>query len=601
MSNFLKPLSDIVLYVRMFQYYLGARMYLIFLFSLISSLLEGLGILMLLPLLEGLGGLEQNNFGENGMSFFLFKLFNFLGISFSTISVLSVIVILFVLKGIITMITLSINSYMIGELLKNIKVNLFELYTKMSFSYYASKNTGDFINLIAEQPNRAIESFRQLILFGAYLINTIVLITLAFTMSSSFGILATIAGILLLFLFMSMNSYVQNLSRINASENANLNKWLVQILHGFKYLVSTNQIRNLKKNIFSSIDILTSNQIKSGIAGSFTQSVREPLAVILIIGIIYFQLIIFELRLEPILVSIALFYRALNSTLAVQSSLQATFQLIGSMELINKEYKTQKKHSVRNGNGEIKDFKKFIEFKNVSFKYEKSKKPCLNGINLKIRSKSTVGIVGESGSGKTTLVDLITLLNETSKGELLIDEISSKEIDKEKWRNQIGYISQDTVIFDDSIANNICMWKKSSSQKERLIEVAEQANILEFIKSLPEGFETQVGDRGVQLSGGQKQRIFIARELYRKPNILILDEATSSLDYTSESKIQKSIENIKGELTLIIIAHRISTIMNADKIILIEEGTIKDIGSYNELKNRSNSFKKLISKKEIIN
>ena len=584
MSNFLKPLSDILLYIRMFQYYLGPKMYLIFLFSLISSLLEGLGILMLLPLLEGLGGLEQNNFGENGVSFFLFKLFNFFGLPFSTISVLSVILVLFVLKGIITMITLSINSYMIGMLLKNIKVNLFELYTKMSFSYYTSKNTGDFINLIGEQPNRAIESFRQLILFGAHLINTIVLITLAFTMSSSFGILATIAGILLLFLFMSMNSYVQNLSRINASENANLNKWLVQILHGFKYLVSTNQIRNLKKNIFSSIDILTSNQIKSGIAGSFTQSVREPLAVILIIGIIYFQLIIFELRLEPILVSIALFYRALNSTLAVQSSLQATFQLIGSMELINKEYKNQKKHSVRNGYGEIKNFEKFIEFKNVSFTYQNSQNPCLTKVNVKIEANSTTGIVGESGSGKTTLVDLITLLNYSTEGELFIDGISAKDINKDNWRNQIGYISQDTVIFDDTIANNISMWKDTSSRRERLIEIAKQANILDFIESLPNGFDTSVGDRGIQLSGGQKQRIFIARELYREPNILILDEATSALDTKAESIIQKSIEKIQGELTIIIIAHRTSTIQSVDKILLLEDGKITQTGSYDELK-----------------
>ena len=601
MSNFFKPLSDIVLYTRMFQQYLGARMYFIFLFSVIASLLEGLGILMLLPLLESMGDFENGNIEENRLSFFLLKIFYFFGLSSSTVSVLFIITVLFLLKGIMTMITLSINSYMIGILLRNIKVNLFELYTKMSFSYYASKNTGYFINLIAEQPNVAIKAFRQLILFGSHLINTIVLISLAFTMSSSFGILAVSAGIVLLIFFLKMNSYVQELSRVNANENSNLNKWLVQVLHGFKYLVSTNQIKNLKKNIFSSIDILTSNQIKFGIAGSFTQSIREPLAVLLIMGIIYFQLIVFELRLEPILVSIALFYRALNSTLAVQSSFQTTFQMIGSMEIINEEFKKQIKYGVENGVNEINNFSNAIEFKNVSYTYQNSQKPCLINLNLKIEAKSTVGIIGESGSGKTTLVDLITLLNETSQGKLLIDDISSKEIDKENWRNQIGYISQDTVIFDDSIANNICMWKESASEKERLIEVAEQANILEFIKSLPKGFETQVGDRGVQLSGGQKQRIFIARELYRRPNILILDEATSSLDYNSESKIQKSIENIQGELTLIIIAHRISTLMNADKIILIEEGMIKDIGSYNELKKKSNSFKKLISKEESIN
>ena len=595
MTNFFKPLFDLAIYIKMFQNYLGTRIYLIFFFSIVASLLEGFGILMLLPLLDSIGSIEEVIPDGNKLSLFIYEVIDFLGLSSSTISVLFLILVVFVLKGIITLITLSINSYLIGTLLKNIKLNLFELYTNMSFSYYASKNTGDFINLITEQPNKAIESFKQLILFGSYLINTIVLIILAFAISSSFGMLAVFSGVILLIIFLKMNSFVRHLSRISASENSNLNKWLVQILHGFKYLVSTNQMINLKNNITSSINILTSNQIKTGIAGAFTQSIREPLAVVLIIIIIYFQLIVFQQRLEPILVSIALFYRALNSTLALQSSFQASFQDIGSMELINKEYKNQIIFGVKNGNKEIINFKKAIEFKNVLFTYKNSKTSCLRNINIKIKAKSTVGIVGESGSGKTTLVDLITLLNDSTDGTIFIDGISSTEINKNIWRNKIGYISQDTIVFDDTIANNINMWNEDSMRKKRLIEVAEQANILDFINSLPKGFDTEVGDRGVQLSGGQKQRIFIARELYRKPNILILDEATSALDTKAESKIQKSIENIRGELTIIIIAHRIATIRNVDKLLFIENGEITQMGSYDELKAKSKSFNSLIS------
>mgnify|MGYP006138326785 CR=1 FL=1 len=584
MNSLFKPLIDMAIYIRMFQHYLGIRMYVIFIFSTVASILEGFGILMILPLLESIGGVEGAVQEGNGLSLFIYQMINFLGLSSSTVSILLIIVIVFILKGITTMLTLTINSYLIGELLKNIKVNLFELYTNMSFSYYASKNTGDFINLITEQPNKAIESFRQLILFASQLINTIVLIVLAFSISFSFGILAVVAGIFLLIIFLKMNSFVQRISRINAKENSNLNKWLVQILHAFKYLVSTNQIKNLKRNIISSINLLTSNEIKTGIAGAFTQSIREPLAVILISAIIYFQLIIFEQRLEPILVSIALFYRALNSTLAVQSSFQATFQLIGSMELIDLEYKNQLINNVKKGKNKIKNFSKMIEFKDVSFTYQNSQNPCLVKVNVKIEAKSTIGIVGESGSGKTTLVDLITLLNDSTEGEIFIDGTSSKDINKDDWRNQIGYISQDTVIFDDTIANNISMWKDTSSKKERLIEIAQQANILDFIESLPNGFDTSVGDRGIQLSGGQKQRIFIARELYREPNILILDEATSALDTKAESIIQKSIEKIQGELTIIIIAHRTSTIQSVDKILLLEDGKITQTGSFDELK-----------------
>ena len=338
---------------------------------------------------------------------------------------------------------------------------------------------------------------------------------------------------------------------------------------------------------------MTSNHVKSAVSAAFTQSIREPLAVILIITIIYFQLVIFEQRLEPILVSIALFYRALNSTLAVQSSFQGTFQFIGSMEMINDEYKSQKLHRVKDGFQKVSHFQRQIKFDNVSFTYDNSNK-CLDSINLTIDAKTSVGIVGESGSGKTTLVDLITLLHENIKGKILIDGIPSDKIEKENWRNQIGYISQDTVIFDDTIANNISMWDKDLSNKlDKLRKVAQQANILDFINSLSEGFDTKVGDRGIKLSGGQKQRLFIARELYREPSILILDEATSALDSKSENKIQKSIENIQGELTLIIIAHRISTIRKVDKIFKLHKGKIIKIESYEKLEK---SFATLDSK-----
>ena len=169
-----------------------------------------------------------------------------------------------------------------------------------------------------------------------------------------------------------------------------------------------------------------------------------------------------------------------------------------------------------------------------------------------------------------------------------------------KRRNQIGYVSQDTLIFDDTISNNISMWggdmSKDLKLRTRIENAAKKANILDFINSLPDGFNTKVGDRGVLLSGGQKQRIFIARELFRQPKILILDEATSSLDSESEKSIQESIESLKGEITVVIIAHRLSTIKNVDKIYLLENGKIVESGKYSELKNNINSkFSKLVN------
>ena len=319
-----------------------------------------------------------------------------------------------------------------------------------------------------------------------------------------------------------MNSYVQKLSRITARENGILNKWLIQSLHGFKYLVSTNQINLLEKYINKSIAILTSNQIKSGIAASFTISIREPIAVVFIMSIVFIQLLVFNLRLEPILVSIALFYRALNSTLAFQSSFQGTFQNIGSIEMVNEEFINQEINQEKDGTINLKSFKNEIIFDNISYTYKNSKNPALDSISLTIPSKSSIAIVGGSGSGKTSLADLITLTNTPDKGKLMIDGILNTDIKKSSWRSQIGYVSQDSVIFDDTIGNNISMWDQERNKDklldQNLIKAAKKANILDFINSLPDGFNTTVGDRGILLSGGQKQRIFIQIATIQRSN-----------------------------------------------------------------------------------
>jgi ABC-type multidrug transport system fused ATPase/permease subunit len=207
--------------------------------------------------------------------------------------------------------------------------------------------------------------------------------------------------------------------------------------------------------------------------------------------------------------------------------------------------------------------------------------------------------VGESGSGKTTLVDIISLINKPSNGSLRIDGVDSLDINGNKWRENIGYVSQDTIIFDDTIANNISMWNtnpeaNNDKQKLAIINAAKQANIFEFIQTLPQGINTRVGDRGILLSGGQKQRLFIARELYRRPKVLILDEATSSLDSESEKYIQNSIESLHGQITLIIIAHRLSTIKNVDIIHLIDNGKLIVSGTYDQLIKNESKFKRLV-------
>lgn len=599
-----KPLKDILHYFKIFQIYLGKRMYLIFTLSILASLFEGIGILMLLPLLQTIDNSSSQTIEESEINKALYEFIEFLGLSNNIPSILILISISFLIKGVMTFFALGYNAYLSGELLKELKIKLFKLYSSMKYSYYTSKNTGDLLNIINEQPARSLEAFKQLTLLVSYVINTIILISLGFLMATSFGLMALVLGIALLILFLKVNKYVQLLSRILAKENGVLTKWLIQTLHGFKYLVSTNQIDILKNNVEKSISVLTIAQIKAGVASAFTQAVREPIAVIFIMVIVFLQIYVFGLRLEPILVSIVLFYRALNSTLAVQSSFQATYTYIGSMELVHKEFLNQEVNQSNNGLNKIQKFSESIKFENVSFSYENKDQEVLKNVSLVIPNKSSVALVGESGSGKTTLVDLITLTNEIHTGEITIDGINADNIDKSSWRKHIGYVSQDTLIFDDTIANNISMWsgdiKSDKTILSKIKEAAADANILSYIESLPNGFNTLVGDRGILLSGGQKQRIFIARELFRKPDVLILDEATSALDSESEKSIQESIDFLSGKITVIIIAHRLSTIKKVDKIYLLEKGRIIETGKYEKLKTDPKSkFSKLVTSQNL--
>jgi len=201
-----------------------------------------------------------------------------------------------------------------------------------------------------------------------------------------------------------------------------------------------------------------------------------------------------------------------------------------------------------------------IELRNVHFAYNDADGDVLRDVSVDVPAHQTVALVGESGAGKSTLVDMMTLLLKPREGEVMIDGVPHDEIDLNSWRDQIGYVSQETVVFDDTVANNISLWRgdidDDPALRERVIHAAERAHADNFIRDLPDGYQTVVGDRGVRLSGGQRQRLFVARELFKQPNLLLLDEATSDLDTASEQHIQDSIDALKGETTVVIIAHR---------------------------------------------
>ena len=244
------------------------------------------------------------------------------------------------------------------------------------------------------------------------------------------------------------------------------------------------------------------------------------------------------------------------------------------------------------GSIEISSFKDTLKFENVSFAYPGSSLIVLRDLNLEIKQGEVIAIVGLSGVGKSTLVDLIPRFYKPTKGSIIIDGIDLNEVELQSLRELIGVVSQDIVLFNDTVQENIA-FGKANAKDEEIIKAAELAYADDFIREMPEQYDTLIGERGIRLSGGQRQRIAIARAILKNPPILILDEATSSLDSVSEAIVQKALETLMKDRTTIVIAHRLSTIKNADRIVILDKGEIVDIGTHDELFTRNDAYMKL--------
>jgi subfamily B ATP-binding cassette protein MsbA len=236
-----------------------------------------------------------------------------------------------------------------------------------------------------------------------------------------------------------------------------------------------------------------------------------------------------------------------------------------------------------------------IEFKDVSFVYPKTNDEAIKDINISIEGGSTTALVGHSGAGKSTIINLLPRFYDPQKGQIYIDGQNTRDVTLSSLRKNISLVSQDIILFDDTVRANIA-YAKSGASEEEIIKACDFAAAVDFIDNLPQSYETMIGENGVRLSGGQKQRISIARAILKNSSIILLDEATSSLDAESEEKVQNAIINLTKNKTTLVIAHRLSTIMKANKIIVVNQGRIAEIGTHNHLLKNSIIYKNLYSK-----
>ena len=292
---------------------------------------------------------------------------------------------------------------------------------------------------------------------------------------------------------------------------------------------------------------------------------------------------------------------AINRLSGTYSNLWDIYPFIEGLDMLQIELETQNKTSKKLGNGNKKpnDWQE-LKLVDVSHSYSEETGSILNNLSLNIQKNKSYGIVGPSGAGKSTLIDICLGLIIPTEGDLILDGIHFSEIDISYWQQQIGYVPQSPFIADDTLSANVAFGRPSSEiDKDKVYDCLKMACLDDIISILSDGINTEIGERGMRLSGGQRQRVAIARALYNNPTILVLDEATSSLDTISEHAIQNSIDSLHGKLTTITIAHRLSTIQDCDEIFLIEDGRLITSGSYEQLSKKAPLFRKLLAQKDV--
>ncbi len=579
---------------RSYEEFIGNKIYLILSLTIIAVILEGFGFTLLMPLIESLGG-ETND----SSSIYLDLIDDYLlllGPDYRDESLLLLMCVIFLLKGIFIFLAGSYKAFLMAEFVRSIKSSMFRGIVGMNYLYYTESTSGHFVNILNTQVNISIKAFGSFITMLTQLVMTVVYIIMALIVALKFGILILLIGSFLLLLFRSLNAYLNNLSNLIVKQQTIQSKLSIDFLQSLVYLKSTNQTKKISDKFNKSISTLKQFDTTRGVADSFTNSIREPLAVLIILFILYYEVVFIGNPLAPLLVSILFIYRGLSSANTVQHNFQMTIDRMGALRSVIDELGALKLNTERDGIIEKNDFNYCISFQRVSYGYQSEY--ILQDLNFEIKKNQSVAFVGKSGSGKSTILNLITLALEPNKGTIKIDGVDAANLRKSLWRGLVGYVSQESAMFNDTVENNITLWQEDANfqeVKERIIRVCKEAHIHDFIMSLPEGYKTNVGDRAIKLSGGQRQRLFIARELFREPEILIFDEATSALDGKTEVDIQKTLDGLKEKITLIIVAHRLSTIKNVDNIHVIKDKTIVESGTYQELsKNQQSSFKEFL-------
>ncbi|MEP1087391.1 MAG: ABC transporter ATP-binding protein/permease [Algoriphagus sp.] len=576
-------------------------MYVLLALSLITGFLDGFGLAMFIPLVQVAGNeaLDSSEVSESlGILKFLVDGITGAGFDLTPAVILTFLFLLFLLKGIIKYFEGYYKVLVQMYFVKKIRYQMVDDLGNMGYRSFLKLDAGRVQNTLSGEVYKIISAYVAYFATLQSIVLLLVYLILALLANFQFALLVSFGGYLTNFIY----KMIYKRTTVASINNSNLSHvyqgLLIQAVHHFKYLKATDFFGKYKQKLKSYVDQIEDEQKKIGIFNAILQASREPLVIGIVILVILIQITVLNSNMAAIFLSLLFFYRALNYIMLVQTSWQAFTSNLGGLH-VGVELLEDFRTGVEKNPGNIKVNQiQSIELADLTFGYDPSN-PILKNINFKIENNRTYALVGKSGSGKTTLTNILAGLIEPSSGEFLVNSSQRDEVDLGSFRNRVGYITQEPVIFNDTIFNNVSFWSEPTPEnKAKFDKAIKLAHLDELVESFPKKENTHLGDNGVLISGGQKQRISIARELFKEVDLLIFDEATSALDSETEKAIQNNIESLRGSCNIILIAHRLSTVKNADEILVMNEGIIEDSGEFSELMLKNVRFKNMVELQE---